>query len=297
MCDDTTNTSMQMECDFASDNDLSLFEDEGDLNDGSFADFSKLDGPIEPKSSFVPSSQNTNVSNLTFMSKSVFTLVSNIFKCPVSEETLKNNISLSAPKIPFLNIRPCDPWLKNFNPGLVPESLESEILTQRFVSNFLRVAFPLINLLDTMSKGRLTQAKVETSITDALLLLSSSLENVNNWRRENLVRRYNLQHLKLPDVSPSENAFLFPSSFEKSAKYPSHEDIYQTNVTLPDLEINSVAKFSNEVLSGPTFLDGIENKVQKMISQDRQNRGLKDVFTVSIFHVHVLPTETAFHIS
>ena len=296
MCDnETTESSMQMECDSASDNDLSLFEDEGDLNDEIALTGSDLpDGAIADKVSPASYLKNDNVGNLTFMSKSVFTLVSNIFKCPVSEETLRSNISLSAPKIPFLSIRSCDPWLKNFNPGLVPESLESEILTQRFISNFLRVAFPLINLLDTMSKGRLTQAKVETSVTDAMLLLSSSLENVNNWRRENIIRRYNLQHLKVPDVSPSENAFLFSSSFEKCAKYPSHEDIYQTNVTLPDLEINSVAKFSNEVLSGPSFLDGIENKVQKIINEDRQNRGIKDIFTVSMrYHLRFqLPTES-----
>ena len=270
-CDDLNSTS---------DNELALFEEESDL----------IDEVLPPnvrvhKSNEIKANVNARDvgANMTFISKPVSTLISSIFKCPVSEETLKGNISLTAPKVPFLNIRPTDPWLKNVNPNLVPECLESEVFTQRFISNFLRVAFPLVNLLDAMSKGRLTQSRIETSVTDSLLLLSSALENVNSWRRENLMRSYNLSHLKNPDVSPAENPYLFPYYFEKCAKFPSVDELYQANEALPDLEINSVSKFANEVVSGDSMLEQIDGKVQKLISDsyNLQKMG-KDNFSVSV---------------
>jgi len=251
--------------DVSSDNELSLFEEESDL----------IDENLLPNVQVHKSNDKTNASvrelggNLTFISKPVSTLVSNIFKCPVSEETLKTNISsITAPRVPFLNVRPTDPWLKSVNPNLVPESMESEVFTQRFISNFLRVAFPLVNLLDAMSKGRLQQSRIETSITDSLLLLSSAMENVNSWRRENIMRRYNLGHLKNPDVSPAENPYLFPYYFEKCAKFPSVEELYQASDSLPDLEINSVSKFANEFVSGESILSQVDCKVQKLIADN-----------------------------
>ncbi|XP_063712819.1 uncharacterized protein LOC134840735 isoform X2 [Symsagittifera roscoffensis] len=262
-----------------SDSELSLFEEECELFDGGRPSFV----PVDKIGSSNNLSQKDVGANMTFISKAVYNLVSNIFKCPVSEETLKRNIALTAPKVPFLNVRPVDPWFKSVNPTLLPECLESELITQKFMPNFLRVAFPLVSLLDAMSKGRLTQSRIETSITDSLLLLSSALENVNSWRRDSLMRRYNLGHLKSPDVSPAENPYLFPQYFEKCAKYPTVEDLYQASETLPDLEINSTAKFANEAVSGDSNAGQLDSKVQKLIRDTYllQTMG-KDSFTQTV---------------
>ena len=266
--------------DKTSDSELDLFEEESSLIDEILSLPIKKLGNL---SGITTSRKGTELAaNTTFISKPVVQLVSNIFKSPVSEETLRNNLNLSAPKIPFLNIRPADPWLKSLNPNLVTECLDSELFTHKHVSNFLRVAFPLVGLLDTMSKGRLTQSRVETAITDSLLLLSSAIENVNGWRRENLMRMYNLNHLKKPDVSPADNPHLFSTNFEKCAKFPSVDELYADNDPLPDLEIKPVSKFSNEIIAGDSILDDVSSKVHKLVSEDtnRQN-GTKNAFTVS----------------
>jgi hypothetical protein len=223
---------------------------------------------IKKQTALMSGARGNEVSNLTFMSKSVYSLVSNIFKCPVSEETLKSNITLSAPKIPFLGLRNCDSWLKTLNPNIVPEALESEMLTQRYISNFLRVAFPLVNLLDGLSKGRVTQAKVETSVTDALLLLSSAFENVNCWRRENIMRSYNINHVKCPEISPCDSPCLFPSSFESRVFNVNGMDDAD-DLVLPDLEINAVAKFGSEIVAGSSTLSSLHDNVDKLIDSNR----------------------------
>ena len=268
--------------DVSSDNDLCLFEDDPDF----FDDAVSLQETV--KKNHLVDSKNGDISsnNMCFMSKSVINLVSQIFKCPVNDETLKSNISFSTPKIPFLGIRSRDQWLKTFNPNIVPECLESEVFTERFMGDFLKVAFPLIGLLDQMSKGRLPLAKVETSVIDSLLLLSSALEKVNEWRRENIINRYNLSHLDVPDVSPSDKTSLFSSSFEKSAKCPSQAELYQEGNPVPDLNLNPICKFPYDILNGQSTLEATEEKIQKLFSEGKRKQLTgKDAFTVSIlFH-------------
>ena len=268
------------ENDVSFDNDLSLFED-----DPHFFDELELQqqNPLDKNQTDVAKNGVIPANNACFMSKSVLNLVAQIFKSPVSNDTLKSSISLSNPKIPFLNIRPCDDWLKTFNPNIVPECLDSEVFTERFMGDFLKVAFPLVNLLDVMSKGRLPQAKVETCVVDSLLLLSSALENVNDWRRESIMNRYNLNHLDAPDVSPSDRMSLFPPSFERTAKCPSQAELYQQGDSVPFLKIDPTCKFANDLLSGPSVLDSSQERVRKLFNESERRHNLgKDAFTVSV---------------